>query len=66
LPAYYAVSDVYIHPPSIEPHSIAMSEAIYVGCPVVLSDRCGSFGPTDDVREGINGFVYSFAEIELA
>ena len=29
-----------------------------MGCPVILSDRCGSYGPTDDVQQGKNGFVY--------
>jgi len=63
LPAYYAASDVYIHPASIEPHSLAISEAIYMGCPVIISDRCGSYGPTDDVREGRNGWVFPCSDI---
>lgn len=63
LPAYYATSDIYIHPASIEPHSIAISEAIYMGCPILVSNRCGSYGNSDDVQEGKNGFVFSFANI---
>jgi len=63
LPAYYAATDIYVHPASIEPHSIAISEAIYMGCPVILSDRCGSYGISDDVQEGKNGFVYTFGSI---
>lgn len=59
LPKYYAAMDTYVHASSLEPHSVAISEAIYMGCPVVLSDRCGSYGPADDVRPGYNGFVYS-------
>jgi glycosyltransferase involved in cell wall biosynthesis len=58
LPAYYAATDVYVHASSTEPHSLAISEAIFMGCPVVLSDRCGSYGPSDDVQEGLNGFVF--------
>lgn len=64
LPAIYAASDVYVHPAEVEPHSLAISEAIYMGCPVVLSDRCGSWGTADDVRPGKNGFVYPWGEIE--
>lgn len=64
LPSYYAASDLYLHPAKIEPHSLAISEAIYMGCPVVLSDRCGSYGETDDVQVGKNGFVYKFGDIE--
>jgi predicted hydrolase (HD superfamily) len=30
---------------------------------VVLSDRCGSYGPTDDVQPGINGFVYRCGDV---
>ncbi len=63
LPMYYATSDVYVHPAEIEPHSIAISEAIYMDCPIVLSDRCGSYGVTDDVQEGKNGFVYAYGNI---
>jgi len=64
LPSYYAASDVYIHPASMEPHSIAVSEAIFMGCPVIISDRCGSYGESDDVQEGKNGWVYKFGEIK--
>ena len=64
LPAYYAATDIYVHPASLEPHSVAISEAIMMGCAVILSDRCGSYGPTDDVQEGKNGFVYPFGNID--
>lgn len=63
LPNYYAASDIYLHPARIEPHSLAISEAIFMGCPIVLSDRCGSYGETDDVQIGKNGFVYPFGDI---
>jgi glycosyltransferase involved in cell wall biosynthesis len=58
LPEYYAAADVYVHASEREPHSVAVSEAIYMGLPVVVSDRCGSYGSDDDVRPGTNGFVY--------
>lgn len=64
LPKYYAALDLYVHPAMIEPHSLAISEAINMGCPVVLSDRCGSYGEDDDVQIGKNGFVYPFGDIE--
>lgn len=64
LPKYYAASDLYLHPARIEPHSLAISEAIFMGLPVVLSDRCGSYGENDDVQEGKNGYVYQFGNIE--
>lgn len=64
LVSYYAAADVYVHCSAVEPHSLAISEAIYSGLPVVLSDRCGSFGPSDDVRPGLNGFVYRCGDVE--
>lgn len=64
LVSYYAAADVYVHCSAVEPHSLAISEAIYSGLPVVLSDRCGSYGPSDDVRPGLNGFVYRCSDVE--
>src|SRR6185312_4279676 len=67
LPSYYAATDLYIHPSLEDRHPLAVSEAIYMGCPVIISDTCGSYGPGDDVQEGRNGYVYSFGNTsELA
>lgn len=63
LPAFYAMSDVYIHPALVEPHSLAISEAIYMGRPVICSNKCGSYGHSDDVQIGINGYVYPHGDI---
>jgi glycosyltransferase involved in cell wall biosynthesis len=64
LPGYYAATDIYIHPAAIEPHSLAISEAIYMGCPVIISDRCGSYGKNDDVQIDKNGYVFQFGKID--
>lgn len=58
LPEYYAAADIYVHPSSFDPHPLAISEALYCGLPVVVSDRIGSTGPTDDVQVGRNGWSY--------
>jgi glycosyltransferase involved in cell wall biosynthesis len=63
LAEYYCASDVYVHCSDNEPHSLAITEAVYCGLPVVLSDRCGSYGPTDDVQPGVNGFVYRCGDV---
>jgi glycosyltransferase involved in cell wall biosynthesis len=63
LPAYYAAADIYVHPAAKEPHSIAISEAIYMGCPIIVSDLNGSYGPSDDVQIDVNGFVYRWGDI---
>lgn len=64
LTRYYSASDVYVHASEREPHSVAVSEAVFMGCPIVISDRCGSYGPTDDVQAGRNGFVYRCGAVE--
>lgn len=63
LAEYYCAADVYVHCSDDEPHSVAITEAVYSGLPVVLSDRCGSYGPTDDVQPGLNGFVYQCGDV---
>ena len=63
LPTIYAATDIYIHPARIEPHSLAVSEAIYMACPVIVSDTTGSWGDYDDVQHGNNGFVYAFGDL---
>lgn len=64
LAHYYAASDVYVHCASVEPHSLAVSEAIYMGLPALVSHRTGSYGPTDDVRIGLNGFVFQCGDTQ--
>lgn len=64
LPAIYAASDVYVHPALIEPHSLSISEAIYMGCPVIVADTSGSWGDDDDVQIDKNGYVYPHGNLE--
>ena len=67
LAGLYTAIDIYIHPSEKDAHSLAISEAIYMGCPVLISDRCGSYGTADDVQQGKNGFIFKTGDIaELA
>jgi glycosyltransferase involved in cell wall biosynthesis len=61
---YVLASDVYALTSSLDCHSLAVSEAVYAGLPVLVSDRCGSYGPTDDVRPGVNGFVFPCGDVD--
>jgi glycosyltransferase involved in cell wall biosynthesis len=36
-----------------------------MGCPVVVSNRSGSYGPEDDVKEAENGRVFPFGDIQF-
>ena len=60
---YYCAADAYVHCSESDPHPLAVSEAVYAGLPVVLSHRCGNHGPTDDVRPGLNGYVYPCGDV---
>lgn len=64
LPKFLLITDVYIHPSEVDAHPLAISEAIFMGCPIIVSDNCGSYGTTDDVQPGRNGFVYKHNNIE--
>jgi hypothetical protein len=35
-----------------------------MNCPIILSDRCGSYGLSDDVQLGVNGEIYECGNIE--
>lgn len=64
LPAIYAASDAYVHPALREPHSLSISEAIYMGCPTIVANTCGSWGNNDDVQENKNGYVFKQGNVE--
>ena len=58
LPGLYAATDIYVQPSQKDPHPLAITEAVAMGCPVVASSAVGSVGPTDDVQPDRNGLVY--------
>lgn len=63
LAKYYSAADVYVHCSSEDHNPLAVSEAVYSGLPVVLSDRCGNYGPSDTVQPGTNGYVYPCGDV---
>jgi glycosyltransferase involved in cell wall biosynthesis len=63
LPTIYAASDIYVHPSMRDAHSLSISEAIYMGCPIIVSNTCGSWGDNDDVQIGKNGYVYQYGNL---
>ncbi len=57
LPLYYLASKVFILPSLSEPWGLVTDEALALGLPVIVSERCGCV--PDIVQHGINGFVFS-------
>ena len=57
LPSYYALAKVFIHTSKTEQWGLVVNEAMAVGLPVIVSDRCGC--ARDLVLDGENGFSFS-------
>jgi len=62
IPRHYAMADVFVLPSTYEPRGAVINEAMAVGLPVVVTDRCGSLG--DIVLDGDNAFVYPAGDAE--
>lgn len=63
LVALYHASDMLVHPSAADPHPLVTVEAVAAGLPVVVSDRVGSVGPSDDVRPGVNGESFPVGDV---
>ena len=64
IPLYFAALDVFVVSSWIDPHPLVVSEAMTVGTPPILSDRCGNWGYSDTVRHRDNGLVYACGKPE--
>jgi len=62
LPRYYAAADVFVLPSWDDPRATVVNEAMAVGLPIVLSDRCGP--ARDIVADGDNGFVVPAGDVD--
>lgn len=60
----YVGADIMVHPSEADPHPLSIAEAVYAGLPVIVSDRVGSWGLTDDVRPGLNGLRHPVGDVE--
>ena len=63
LPDFYLATDVYMHPAEVDRHPLSVTEATYCGNPAIVSERVGSFGPSDDLQPGVNGFVHKLGDL---
>ena len=56
LPAFYAMTDLFVLPSRREPWGLVVNEAMNAGCAILASDRVGA--ALDLVREGVNGAIF--------
>lgn len=61
LPAWYALSRVFVHPAQREVWGVSIHEALAAGCAVVGSSRVGS--AFDLVKTGANGYTYPLGNV---
>ena len=64
LAQHYRAADLYVHCSERDAGPLTVEEAAFSGLPVVLSDRCGSYGPSSCVQPGRNGYVYPCGDVE--
>lgn len=64
LPILLSMASAYVMPSDYDAHPLAVTEALSVGLPVLLSDKCGCYGPNDVLRHGENGFVYPVGDVD--
>jgi glycosyltransferase involved in cell wall biosynthesis len=62
LPSLYDLCDVFVLPSTREPWGLVVNEVMATGKPVVVSDAVGC--ARDLVRDGVNGLVVPFGDVE--
>lgn len=56
IPNYYQESDFFLLPSKRDPSPLSCIEALYVGLPLILSNRVGN--SNDVLQNGLNGFTF--------
>ena len=60
---WFAQADLYVHCSRFEGKSIAIQEALLLGCPVVVSDCSGN---REQLTDGVNGQLCQLSASEIA
>lgn len=61
LPAFFAMSDVFVLPSRHEPWGLVVNEAMASGCAVIVSTDCGC--AADLVTPGVEGFTFAPGDV---
>ena len=64
MPLLISLCDLVVMPSEYDPHPLAVTEAQCLGIPVILSDKCGCYGPNDVFRDGQSGLVYPCGDVQ--
>jgi glycosyltransferase involved in cell wall biosynthesis len=64
LPYYFGVGSILVCPSDHDAHPAVVTEALSLGIPCIVSDRCGCYGPHDVLRPGENGLVYPVGNVD--
>ena len=60
IPQRLAAADILVLPSRWDGWGLVVNEALSVGIPAIVSDRCGA---ADVIRHGINGYVVPFGDV---
>lgn len=58
IPDYLMAGDIAIVPSEVDPHPLAVTEAMASGQTAIVSDRVGCVGPTDVLKPEVTGLTY--------
>jgi len=64
IPKALALCDVVVVPSERDAHPLTVTEAGCLAIPVVLSDRCGCYGPNDVFRDHESGILYPCGDLD--
>lgn len=64
IPDVLRLGDFLIMSSEVDPHPLAVTEAMSVGNAVIATNRVGCVGPTDAAREGENTLVYPSGDVD--
>jgi glycosyltransferase involved in cell wall biosynthesis len=60
---YYAAADVLVLTSERDAHPLVVTEGLFFGLPVVLTDRIGCVGPGETAQPGRNAFVFPCGDV---
>jgi glycosyltransferase involved in cell wall biosynthesis len=63
MPKVLSLCDVLVMPSDYDPHPLIVTEAQCLGIPVILSDHCGCYGPSDVFRDQESGLLYPCSNV---